>query len=150
MKLRPCNIGMEVLLYFMPLTHLPLVPHICISESDEHLLKSWLDAEWVPTHYLNHCWIIINCILRNLRNKLQWDFNQNTKSLIHENAFEIIVCERAAILSRGDEIPFTNLLKHKPVLIQLMAWCWLVGKPYSEPTPECSAFLWNHCLSGLL
>ena len=37
-------------------------------------------------------------------NKLQWNFNQNTKSVIHENTFEIIVCEMAAILSRGDEL----------------------------------------------
>ena len=29
--------------------------------------------------------------------------NQNTKLFIHENADEYIVCEMAAILSRGDE-----------------------------------------------
>ena len=36
-----------------------------------------------------------------LRNKLQWNFNRNTKPFIQENASEIIVCEMAAILSRG-------------------------------------------------
>ena len=35
-----------------------------------------------------------------LRNKLQWNFNQNTKHFIHENAFENIVCEMAATFSR--------------------------------------------------
>ena len=35
-----------------------------------------------------------------LRNKFQWHLNQNTKLFIHENAFEYILCEMAAILSR--------------------------------------------------
>ena len=35
------------------------------------------------------------------RNKLQWNFNQNRKLFIHGNASEYIVCEMAAILSRG-------------------------------------------------
>ena len=34
-------------------------------------------------------------------NKLQWNFNQNTKLLIQDNAFENIVCGMAAILSMG-------------------------------------------------
>ena len=49
-----------------------------------------------PSHYLNQCWLIVN---RTLRNKLQWNSNQNTKFFIH--AFENVVCEMAAILSRG-------------------------------------------------
>ena len=35
------------------------------------------------------------------RNTLQWNFNQNRKLFIHGNASEYIVCEMAAILSRG-------------------------------------------------
>ena len=35
-----------------------------------------------------------------LRDKHQWNFNQNTKLFIHENASENIVYEMAAILSR--------------------------------------------------
>ena len=31
-------------------------------------------------------------------------FNQTTKLFIHENASENIVCEKTAILSRGDEL----------------------------------------------
>ena len=34
-------------------------------------------------------------------NKLQWNFNRNRKLFIHGNASEYIVCEMAAILSRG-------------------------------------------------
>ena len=37
-------------------------------------------------------------------NKLQWEFNKNTQLFIHEYAYENIVCEMAAILSRGDEL----------------------------------------------
>ena len=44
------------------------------------------------------------------RNKLQWNFNQNIKLFIHENAYEKIVCETAAILSMGRwvNIKFAN------------------------------------------
>ena len=35
------------------------------------------------------------------RNKLQWNFNQTRKLFNHGNASEYIVCEMAAILSRG-------------------------------------------------
>ena len=39
--------------------------------------------------------------LSRLRNKVQWNLNQNSNIFIHENAFENIVCEIAVILSRG-------------------------------------------------
>ena len=35
------------------------------------------------------------------RNKLQWNFNQNTKLFIYEYASENIVCEEAAIFVQG-------------------------------------------------
>ena len=37
------------------------------------------------------------------RNKLQWNLNQNRKLFIHGNASEYIVCEMAAIMSRGSK-----------------------------------------------
>ena len=52
----------------------------------------------MPSHYLNLYWFIVNW---NLRNKLQWNFNQNTKRYIHKKASENIFWEMAAILSRG-------------------------------------------------
>ena len=63
------------------LTHLPLVPHICDSESGHYRFRWWLVAYSAPSHYLNQCCFIIN---RVFRNKLQWNFNQNTRFLIHE------------------------------------------------------------------
>ena len=74
------------------------MPHICVSESGQHWFRQWLVAYWAPSHYLNQCWVIVN---ENLRNKVQWNFNQNKKLFIHENAFENVVCEMADILSRG-------------------------------------------------
>ena len=88
-------------LKYIHLTHLPLVPHICVSESGQHWFRWWLVAYSAPSQYLNQCWIVVNCTIRN---KFQWNFNQNTKLFIPENAFENIVCEKAAILSRGDEL----------------------------------------------
>ena len=51
-----------------------------------------------PSHYLNQCWVIVSWTLRN---KLQWNFNRNTKLFIYENVSENIICEMAAIFSRG-------------------------------------------------
>ena len=50
----------------------------------------------MQSHDLNQCWVIINWTLRN---KFQWNFNQNMKLFIYENASENIVCEMAAIFS---------------------------------------------------
>ena len=86
---------------FSILTHLPLVPHIYVSESGQHWFRFWPVTYSVPSHYLNQYSDNVNW---SLRNKLQWNFNQNTKLFIDENASENIVCEMAAILSRGDEL----------------------------------------------
>ena len=40
------------------------------------------------------CWDIANWTPKN---KIQWNFNQNTYILIKENPFEHVVCEMAAI-----------------------------------------------------
>ena len=66
---------------------------------------------------MNQCWVTINWILRN---RLQWNFNQNTKLFVHENASEKIVCEMVAILSRG------RWVKNKANLRDLIAATGLV------------------------
>ena len=50
------------------------------------------------SYYLNQCWNIVN---RALRSIIQWQLNRNTKIFIHKIAFENVVCEMAAIFSRG-------------------------------------------------
>ena len=91
----PCVITINTL------TYLPLGPHICVGESGQHWFRKWLVAYSAPNHHLNQRWVIGNWAIRN---KLQWNFNQNTKLFINENASENIVCEMAAILSGGDEL----------------------------------------------
>ena len=86
------------------LTHPPLVPHIF----DDKLAQHWfrfaspgLKACSVPGHYLRQCSLIVNWTPRN---RLWWNSNWNTKLFNHENAFENVVYEMVAILSRGDEL----------------------------------------------
>ena len=67
------------------LTHLPVVPHICVAWS-------------VPSHYLNQCWNTVNWTIGS---KLQWNCNRYSYIFIQENAFENVVCEMASILSRS-------------------------------------------------
>ena len=78
------------------LTHLPLVPQICVSESGQHWFKYCLVAYSAPSHYLNPCWVIFNWTLGK---KFQLNLNQNTKlsfMKMHLN----VVSEMGAILSR--------------------------------------------------
>ena len=42
------------------LTHLTLVPHICVRELGQHWLRQWLVACSAPSHCLNQCWLIVN------------------------------------------------------------------------------------------
>ena len=69
---------------------------MCVSESDQYWFRYWLVAYLALSHFLNQCWFIVNWTLRN---KLEWNFNQNTKLFIRGNAYENIVCEMAATLS---------------------------------------------------
>ena len=128
----------EVLWYSSLTSHHPLVPHICVSESGQRRFRYWLVAYWASRHYLNQCWVIVSLPFRN---RLQWKFHRNTKLLIHQNASENIICEMAAILSRGRwiKIPLqivdrTCTLKFLPLWIHNGLWycgvgthlfCWL-------------------------
>ena len=57
----------------------------------------------MPSHFLNQCWV--NWAHRN---EFKWNFNENTKASIHENASENIFCEIAA----RDELILINYRKH--------------------------------------
>ena len=57
-----------------------------------------------PSLYLNQRWLIIN---RPLRNKMQWNSNQNTKRFNHENQFE-------------------NIRKIAAMLSQFVKWSWIL------------------------
>ena len=66
-------------------------------ETNHHWFRQWLVAWSVSSHYLNQCLNIVNS---NLRNKLQWNLKQNSYIFVQENAFEKVVYEMAATLSR--------------------------------------------------
>ena len=59
-----------------------------------------------PSHYLNQCW---NIVKSNLRNKLQWNLKRNSYIFIQENAFENVVCETVAILSRFQRVNVSSV-----------------------------------------
>ena len=83
--------------YFL-LTHLSLIPHTCVRESGQHWFRLWLVAYPPLSHYVNQRLFIVNWTIRN---KQKCNFNKNTQLFIHENASETILCDMAAILSRG-------------------------------------------------
>ena len=72
---------------------------------NHHWFRQWLVASPAPSHYLNHCWNIVN---RTLGDKLQWNCNRNSNIFIQENAFENVVCEMASILSRPQCVDWQN------------------------------------------
>ena len=54
-------------------------------------LDNWLVTWLAPSHYLNQCWIVVNWTLRN---KFQWNLNQNSNIFIQENVFEMSSAKR--------------------------------------------------------
>ena len=76
-------------------------------------------------HYLMQCWNIVNWTHGN---KLQWNLNQNLYIFIQENASENVVCEIAAILSRGTWInwliPWISRLDFKDTIFQSYFTYW--------------------------
>ena len=82
-----------------------------------------------PSHYLNQCRVIINWTLRN---KLQWLLNQNTNLFNHGNASENIVCEIAAILSRGRWV--NALALGNCIIVMRQLWTIWMYKSHSTTT----------------
>ena len=72
-----------------------LRPSICVSKLGHHWFKWWLVTWPVPSHYLNHCWNIVNWTLGV---KFQLNFNQNAKIFIRKNAFKNVICKVSFIL----------------------------------------------------
>ena len=75
--------------------------------TNHHCFREWLVAWSAPSHSVNQLWNIDNS---NLKNKLQWNPKQNSYIFIQENAFENVVCEMAAILSRPQFVKGKNIL----------------------------------------
>ena len=94
---------------------------------------NWVSIGSASSHYLNQCWLIVNWTLRN---KLQWNSNQNTILFIHANEFENVVYEMAAILFRRrwvDSLGPSDTIWHWrswSTLVQLMACCLTAPSHY--------------------
>ena len=65
-----------------------------------------LSSDSAPSHCLNQCWLIVNWTLRN---KFKGNSIKKTKLSIHKNAFENVICEMAAILSRERWVDISHL-----------------------------------------
>ena len=63
----------------------------------------------VPSHYLSHCWNIVNLTLRN---KLQWNLHRNLYIFIQKNVFENVIWKMSAILSRPECVNYALCLFH--------------------------------------
>ena len=60
--------------------------------------------------------ICLDIVNSNIRNKLQWNLKRISNIFSQENAIEIIVCEMAAILSRGRWVNATCVAPLTPTL----------------------------------
>ena len=109
-------------------THWGRATHMCVSKQGHNWFRQWLVAWSMPGHYLTQCWNFVNWTLGN---KLQWNFNRNSNFFIQENAFESVICEMAAILSRPQWVKLIsyaisipeNTFNKSSLVVQVMAWC---------------------------
>ena len=109
-------------LWILDLSHDPFwaiwLAEVTKSHQHHDRIVTWSAA---PSHYLNQCWNIVNS---NIRNKFQWHRKTNSNIFVQENAFENVVCEISAILSRH---PYVNVL---------FRWC---QDCTSRTSPWCQA-----------
>ena len=108
------NVFVFVLWIRPGLTHLPLVPHICVSKSGQHWFRSWLVAYSAPNHYLNQCWVIVNWTLMN---KLQWNLNQNTKFFIKNMHMNISSAKWWPFSPGGNELIKLRFWSHEEISV---------------------------------
>ena len=94
--------------------------HICVSRLNIIGSDNWLVAWTVPSHYLNQCSDIVNWTSGN---KLQWNFDPNSNSLILENAFLNVMWKMASILS------WPKYVKHNE-MDTLLRWFHTIGVRY--------------------
>ena len=107
--------------------------YICISKLYHHWFRLWLVAWSTPSHYLNQCWNNINWTLRN---KLQWNLNQNSYIFIQENAFDNVLWKMAAILSR-------------PQCVNLTLWPYMLSFPSLYYMMLQGYHLWLFIIGGI-
>ena len=112
------------------LTHLPLVPHICVSESGSalvqimacHLFSTKQLSKPMLGYYQLDLWEQTSVNFQNLK---VW--NQNTKSFIHKNAFENIVRKWPPFWPGRDELTHCGILGNCSQQNVTGPHCWQVN-----------------------
>ena len=97
----------------------------------------------MTSHYLIQCW---NIVKWTLRNKFQWNFNQSSNIFLQqENAFEIVVCKIATILSWPQCVNVSQQVQN--VHYEADNDIWLTHQPIILCGPESGWFHWLTCCS---
>ena len=89
------EISRQSILWKSLLTRIPLMLHIWVSESGQHWFKWWLVAYSAPSYYLNQCWVMSIAPVETNFSEILIKIQNFSLTKMH------IVCETAAILSRG-------------------------------------------------
>ena len=124
-----------------------LVLHICVSESDQHWLRSWLAAYSAPSHYLNQSWVIVNWTLRN---KLNRNFNQNIK-------FSFTKMHRIVSSAKWRQFCLGGL---RPIMLYI-DWCCILHERFFKTHGSlsvirfhrigyCCGHMYVHCICYIL
>ena len=96
-RTHPMGMHIAVMQCKCPLTHWGRVTHICVSK----LTIIGSDNGLSPDRRQAIIWTNAGLLLIGpVGKKLQWNLKRNSNIFIEENAFEGVVCETAAILSR--------------------------------------------------
>ena len=145
---RLCDVVLENLIKCTTINHPQGIRHIQLQSAENAYL---IETEWCiyasvnllslveimacrlvgASHYLNQWWNIVNLILWNTT---QWHFNRNSCIFIQENAFEYVVYEIPAILSRPQcDIPqaYSQLCIIVIVILEVCEFRWHIW-PYSS------------------
>ena len=110
--------------YVMELTHWVRVTHICVSKLTTIGSYNGLS----PGRRRATNWS--NAVNSNLRNKFQRNLKRNSYIFSQENPFENVVCEMAAILSRGKWVnegkPFQNSVNNAINKLWYLGKVWIL------------------------
>ena len=115
--------------HYIFLIHWGWVTHICVGNlTIVGSYNGWL----APSHFLSQCWNVVNWTLRN---KLQWNFNQNSCIFIKENAFHNVVCKIAPILFRPQCVKMCSFyfnLYHSHMKLYIHVMCLTFSYDYND------------------
>ena len=120
------------------LTHLPLLPHIYVSEIGQHWFRQWLGAFSVPIHYMNQWWLVVNWTPGN---KFRCNSNRNSIICIQKLHLKLSSAKMVAILSWGRGL-VPHIYFWSPGHISHQATIW-TNNELSWRWPSTIIFEWN-------